>query len=75
MENPPDDLDALVAPHVHLESFVLRFVFDETGKGGWHGVLRHIQSDAELHFTRWDEATAFISRYVPLSHDESLARH
>lgn len=67
MESPPENLDALVAPHMHLESFVLRFVFDEASKGGgWHGVLRHVQSDAELHFTCWDEAEAFISRYVPL---------
>lgn len=70
MDPSPEDLNALVAPHTHLESFVLRFIFDEASgkeeRANWHGVLRHVQSDAELHFTRWDEAAAFIAQYVPL---------
>jgi len=54
----------------NVVSFVLRFVFEEPPDGatrpiaGWHGVVRHVQSDAERSFTRWADAVAFIEQYV-----------
>ncbi|MBN1262563.1 MAG: hypothetical protein JXB35_17915, partial [Anaerolineae bacterium] len=36
---------------------------------GWRGVLRHIQTREQIHFTRLDEALAFIARFVPLEPD------
>jgi hypothetical protein len=32
--------------------------------GGWHGLIRHVQSDAERYFTQWSDAMAFISQFV-----------
>jgi hypothetical protein len=62
-----------------MVSFVVRFVHDEpasevTGDDDrappavatWHGTIRHVQSDAERRFIRWEEALAFIAEYVDL---------
>ncbi len=55
-----------------VESFVLRFVADAPDQGvsaetrGWHGVVVHVQSDQEKHFTNLADAIAFIARYVPI---------
>jgi hypothetical protein len=55
-----------------LDSFVLRFM-QETRPGeqarrtpAWHGIIRHVQSNTERHFTRWTEASAFIAEFVDL---------
>ncbi len=59
-----------------LVSFVLRFVYEGAPEGtpegdanasaapAWHGVIRHVQSSAERHFVRWEEAMGFIGEYV-----------
>ena len=31
---------------------------------GWRGVVKHIQSGAEHHFTTFAEAEAFIKKYI-----------
>lgn len=55
-----------------VNSFVLRFVHELPGTEAeqalpvWHGVIRHVQTDAELRFTAIDEALTFIATYVPL---------
>jgi hypothetical protein len=59
----------------HVVSFIVRFVYDQAADGdaglgaGWHGVVRHVQSNEERHFTRWADAVAFIARYVPMEGD------
>jgi hypothetical protein len=64
-DNPPE-----ADPDVRMTSFVLRFVHDRTGEragarqAGWHGLIRHVQSNEERHFSRWADAVAFIARYV-----------
>lgn len=59
------DIDA------NLTSFVLRFVSEPTADDQaatpWHGVIRHVQTNQERHFTRWAEAVAFIEQYVELT--------
>ncbi len=60
----------------NLTSFVLRFVFDQPPEVAesasapvvqtWHGVIRHVQTNQERHFTRWAEAEAFIAQYIEL---------
>ncbi len=61
-------------------SFVLRFVVDEPRNGSaqpiaaWHGVVRHVQSDAERQFTRWADAVAFIEQFVSV-HQENPHGH
>ncbi len=70
----------------NLTSFVLRFVFDQSPEvaesasapavQAWHGVIRHVQTNQERHFTRWAEAEAFIAQYIELNatSDESHGR-
>jgi len=65
--NTPDP-DSLAASETHIVSFVVRFVFEEAPpRGRWHGLIRHVQSDAEQPFVRWDDAAAFVSQYVALT--------
>jgi hypothetical protein len=53
-----------------ISSFVIRFVLnevqDEPSQPSYRGSIRHIQSDEEMNFHLWEEAVAFIRRYVPL---------
>lgn len=57
-------------PETKVVSFVLRFVLDEPTAdaphpaAGWRGLIRHVQSGEERHFTRWADAAAFIAHYV-----------
>jgi hypothetical protein len=66
-----------------IHSFVVRFV-DATpaavaAEGAeppqpvWHGTVRHVQSETELRFTRWQDAVAFIARYVDIGHGDEPA--
>jgi hypothetical protein len=53
-----------------ITSFVIRFVVDETHPDKdvpscYRGAIRHIQSDKEMNFSNWEDAVAFIQRYVP----------
>ncbi len=67
-----------MTPETHLVSFVLRFVYDQpTGEATspatrWHGVVRHVQSNEEVHFTRWADAVAFIERFALLDQPANL---
>ena len=64
-------------PEANLVSFVLRFVAEQPADGSrdeagratsspWRGVIRHVQSNEERHFSRWADAVAFISQFVPV---------
>ena len=57
-----------------ITSFVIRFVHPaETERMdlvGYHGSIRHIQTNLEINFTRWEEAVSFINRYVLLEDPE-----
>ena len=58
------------APTIH--SFIVRFVVEETPSAeatqpAFHGSVRHIQSNEELHFRAWPEAVEFMRRFVPLT--------
>ena len=59
----------------NISSFVIRFVIDsEAGltRTAYHGAIRHIQTDEELTFNRWEEVENFIRRFVPLDSSESV---
>jgi hypothetical protein len=45
----------------------------EQPQPGWHGTVRHVQSETELRFTRWQDAVAFIARYVDIGHGDGPA--
>jgi len=62
-------------PEAKSVSFVLRFVYEEPPGDGerragpWYSVVRHVQSNTERHFTRWDDVVAFIEDYVNLDRE------
>ena len=55
-------METLVSNETNVVSFVVRFVYDKPNE--WHGVIRHIQSDAEMHFTQWNEVEKFVAQHV-----------
>ncbi len=73
---PKDDMgnsvDQSLNSETRLRSFVLRFISNEAASHDaqpiteWYGIIRHVQSDDERHFTRWEEAAEFIAQYVDL---------
>ena len=80
MTPAPDNPNLTSTPETRLVSFVLRFVCDQAPAAGapaggpageWHGLLRHVQSNTETHFTRWEDAVAFISQHVDLAPDRA----
>jgi len=54
----------------NITSFVIRFVQDgdrlAQGSAPYRGAIRHVQTDEEISFTRWQDAVNFIRRFVPL---------
>ncbi len=57
-------MDASESPTI--SSFVIRFVIDPGNTSSYRGEIRHIQTQEEIHFHLWEEAEAFIRRFVPL---------
>lgn len=57
-----------------VNSFMVRFVNEAIEKkiaseaderlDGWRGVIQHIQTGAEFHFNRFEEAEAFMMKYL-----------
>lgn len=62
-------MDPPVTPETNVVSFVIRFVIPAPGVPAAYGVIRHVQSDAEQHFTRWADVAAFVAHYVNLEGD------
>lgn len=60
-------MDADISPTI--SSFVIRFVVasaPEEGSASYRGSIRHIQTEEEMNFHDWEDAVAFIRRFVPL---------
>ena len=55
-----------------ISSFILRFTQETQVETPWRGVVRHVQSDEEIRFTRIDEALRFIARYVDLTGEPAV---
>jgi len=54
-----------------ISSFVIRFVVEPAAELAepappYRGAIRHIQTDEELTFSRWEDVENFIRRFVPL---------
>lgn len=49
-----------------INSFIIRIIVQEEALGlpSLRGTVRHIQSDQEINFNRWDEAEAFMQSFV-----------
>jgi hypothetical protein len=50
-------------PKTQVSSFVLRFV-QEQPRTSWYGLVRHVQSNEELRFSRMEDVLDFLARYV-----------
>ena len=55
-----------------VDSFILRFVREQSpdtpaGTAAWYGVIRHVQSNEQIRFTRIDEALSFMDAYVAIA--------
>ncbi len=59
-------------PQTNVASFVLRFMQDrtdtdtDTPPANWRGVVKHVQTNEEKHFTNFADAIDFIAGYVNL---------
>jgi hypothetical protein len=54
-----------------ITSFVVRFVHSgPPDNAALRGSILNVQTNQELPFLRWEEAVAFIRRYVALSDDD-----
>lgn len=54
-----------------IASFILRFTREHDAEASpsgtwWRGVVRHVQTSEDTHFTRMEDALAFITRYVDI---------
>ncbi len=59
-----------------ISSFVIRFVVEDASSGDetqpvYRGSIRHIQSAEEINFNAWEDAVAFVRRFVPLEETDS----
>ena len=59
----------------NISSFVIRFVVEPAPEQvepqqPYRGAIRHIQTDEELTFSRWEDVENFIRRFVPLEATE-----
>jgi hypothetical protein len=54
-----------------VTSFVIRFTQDQENAAvaPWRGLVRHVQSNQESHFTQIEEALNFMADFVDLSLD------
>lgn len=68
-----------------ISSFVIRFVVEQASDGdqaqsSYRGSIRHIQSAEEINFNTWQDAVAFVRRFVPLENssddqDQASSNH
>lgn len=65
MEPQPPNITSFIIRFVHAESAAQPEISTEA-TAPFRGSIRHIQSDREFVFLRWEEAVAFIRQYVPL---------
>ena len=59
-------------PEATIASFILRFIQEHDSESdpsgvAWRGVIRHVQTNEQIRFTRLDPALAFIARYVDIT--------
>ncbi len=58
-------MDITPTPPPTISSFVIRFVIDPV-TSNFRGEVRQIQTGEEIHFSRWDDVSEFIQRFVPV---------
>jgi hypothetical protein len=57
-----------------VTSFVIRFVHAGPGFSpsapGYRGTIRHVQTDQEVAFTRWDDVVDFVKLFVSIEDED-----
>ncbi len=65
-------ISRMLSQSPRVESFIIRFVQDlpddsiAPGLQAWRGVVIHVQTNEEKHFTHLADALAFMAKYVPV---------
>ncbi|MCA9971620.1 MAG: hypothetical protein KC425_15455 [Anaerolineales bacterium] len=49
-----------------VTSFLIRFTQEPQETADWRGLIRHVQTNEELYFTRMADALAFMATYVAI---------
>ncbi len=53
-----------------VTSFIIRFTQEQKQDSApWRGLIRHIQTDQETHFTRIEDALHFIAQFIDIHID------
>lgn len=56
--------------NTNIVSFVIRFVQDQNEvdrePSHYRGAIRHIQTDAEVQFSHWEDAVEFIQQFISI---------
>lgn len=54
-----------------VTSFIIRFTQEPAAeRARWRGLIRHIQTDQETHFTRIEDALHFIAQFIELDNGQ-----
>lgn len=54
-----------------VTSFIIRFTQEPApDPAPWRGLIRHIQTDQETHFTRIEDALHFIAQFIELDNGQ-----
>ncbi|MEJ2747650.1 MAG: hypothetical protein P8183_07040 [Anaerolineae bacterium] len=59
-----------------VTSFVIRFKQEQTGSLAatpWRGLIRHVQTSQEVHFTDIKDALGFMAQFVKIDPNEDNA--
>jgi hypothetical protein len=57
-----------------VSSFVIRFKQDQTSDPPalpWRGLIRHVQTSQEIHFTQIEDALEFMAQFVEIDEKRS----
>jgi hypothetical protein len=61
-------------PNTAVTSFVIRFKQEQPSVHAappWRGLIRHVQTSREIHFTKIDEALDFMAQFVEIDEQSS----
>lgn len=59
-----------------VTSFIIRFTQEPApDPAPWRGLIRHIQSNQETHFTRIEDALHFITQFIELDNRQLTIDH
>lgn len=57
-----------------VTSFIVRFT-QEQDPATWRGLIRHVQTSEETHFTRIEDALQFMAKFVEIGDWHTKSDH